>query len=199
MEKTLEHYLAAKILSLSKDDIYIDVATNNSPTPEIYQKLYDCQVYKQDKIFPEGIDGNVIGGDAGHIPVKDSFATKMALHDALQCFEEDADIRFIKEASRVLTKGGKLCVLPLYLFTDYAIQTDPATLPKGGINFEPDVTLYCVKGFGCRFNRIYNVPQLVTRILNNLDDLKLSLYVIQNEKEVASSCYIKFVALFEKK
>lgn len=115
VEKTLEHYLAAKILNLSEDDIYIDVATNNSPTPEIYQKLYDCQVYKQDKIFPKGIDGNVIGGDAGHMPVKDNFATKMALHDALQCFEEDSDIRFIKEASRVLRKGGNFASCP-YIF-----------------------------------------------------------------------------------
>jgi len=47
--------------------------------------------------LPRGINGNNIGGDAGNMPVKDGFATKMALHDALQCFEKDSDIEFIKE------------------------------------------------------------------------------------------------------
>jgi len=48
VEKTLEHYLAIKLLDLSKNDIYIDVASNNSPVAEIYQRLYGCKVYKQD-------------------------------------------------------------------------------------------------------------------------------------------------------
>ncbi|MBV9388013.1 MAG: hypothetical protein JOZ78_16440 [Chroococcidiopsidaceae cyanobacterium CP_BM_ER_R8_30] len=197
-EKTLEHYLAAKLLNLSKEDIYIDIASNNSPMPEIYQKLYGCNAYKQDLILPKGINGREIGGDAGNMPVKDGFATKMALHDALQCFENNSDIGFIKEASRVLRKGGKLCILPLYLFTRYAVQTDPAAMPKGGIDFESNVMLYCIKGFGCRFNRIYDVPHFIARIINNLNTLKFTLYVVRNEKEVDPSCYVKLIGLFEK-
>src|SRR3989304_8651915 len=34
-EKTLEHYIAAKLLNLSNKDIYIDVANADSPTVEI--------------------------------------------------------------------------------------------------------------------------------------------------------------------
>lgn len=197
-EKSLEHYLAARLLNLSKNDVYIDIANANSPTPEIYHKLYGCKVYRQDLVFPGGIHRNIIGGDAGNMPVEDGFATKMALHCSFEHFEEDADIRFIKEASRVLKKSGKLCILPLYLFDRYAIQIDPSVLPKGGILFESDAMLYCTKGFGNRHSRFYDVPHFIARIKNNLDDLKLTIYVIQNEKEVDPSCYVKFIALFEK-
>lgn len=47
--------------------IYIDIANASCPTPEIYHKLYGCKVYRQDLVFPEGIHGNAIGGDAGSI------------------------------------------------------------------------------------------------------------------------------------
>lgn len=199
IEKSLEHYLATKFLKLSKDDVYIDIASRNSPTPEIYHKIYGCEVYRQDLIYPEGIHGNTIGGDACNLPLEDGFATKMALHCSFEHFELDSDIRFIKEASRVLRKGGKLCILPLYLFTEYRIQTDPLVLPKGGIQFESDAVLYCVKGYRNRYGRIYDIPHFITRIRNNLNNLKLTIYLVQNEKEVDLSCYIKFIALFEKK
>lgn len=198
VEKSLEHYLAAKLLNLSREDIYIDIANANSPAPEIYHKLYGCKVYRQDLLFPEGVHGNVIGGDAGNMPIEDGFATKMALHCSFEHFEQDSDIRFIKEASRVLRKGGKLCIVPLYLFNRYAIQTDPLVLPKGGIPFDNDAILYCARGWGNRHGRFYDVPHLIDRVRNNLNGLKLTIYVVRNEKEVDPSCYVKFVALFEK-
>lgn len=200
IEKSLEHYLATKFLNLSNDDIYIDIANNNSPVPEIYQKLFGCNVYRQDLIFRKGIHHeNIIGGDASKMPVKNGFATKMALHCSFEHFERDSDIRFIKEVSRVLRKGGRLCVLPLYLSNKYTIQTDPAFLNKKDIFFEEDAIIYCVKGSRIRHSRFYDVPHLITRIRNNMNDLKLTIYIVQNEKEVHSSCYIKFIALFEKK
>lgn len=197
-EKSLEHYLAAKLLDLSKDDIYIDIASAGSPAAEIYHKLYGCKFYRQDLEFKSGIHGNAIGCEAGNIPVKDGFATKMALHCSFEHFEKDSDIRFIKEAHRVLRKGGKVCILPLYLFNRYAIQTDPSVLPRGGINFEIDAVLYCAKGWGSRHGRFYDIPHFISRIKKNLNGLKLTIYVVKNEKEIDESCYIKFAALLEK-
>jgi len=198
VEKSIEHFLAARLLNLSKDDIYIDVASSNSPAAEIYQKLYGCKTFRQDLAFAIGINGNIIGGDAANMPVEDGFATKMGLHCSFEHFEGYSDIEFIKEASRVLRKGGKLCILPLYLFKTYAIQTDPSVLPKNGIVFEKDAVLYCKKGWGNRHGRYYDIPHFIARIRNNLNDLKLTIYVVQNEKELDPSCYIKFIGLFEK-
>ncbi len=198
LEKALEHYLAASLLGLDRQDVFIDVAAGDSPAAQIYQELYGCTVYRQDLSFPRGVRGSVIGGDAASLPFETGFVTKMALHCSFEHFEGDSDFRFIREAGRVLRRGGRLCILPLYLYKEYAIQTDPMTMPKGGIDFADDAVLYVAKGYRNRHGRFYSVPKLVSRITNNLQDLKLTLYVVQNEKEVDPSCYVKFIALFEK-
>jgi hypothetical protein len=197
-EKSLEHYIAAKLLDLSEDDVYIDVGSSGSPTAAIYRRMYGCETYQQDLVFPPGMNGNLIGGDAGNMPITNAFASKMACHCSFEHFEGSSDISFIKEANRVLRKGGKLCILPLYFFTKYAIQTDPTLLPKGTQQFENDATLYCSKVWGNRHGRFYDASHFITRITANLNQLRLRLYMIQNEKMVNPSCYLKFVALFEK-
>ena len=121
----------------------------------------------------------------------------MALHCSFEHFEKNSDVKFIKEASRVLKKGGKLCILPLYLFNRYSIQIDPSVLPKGHL-FENDAILYCVRGTSLRHCRFYDISHLITRIRNNLKDLKITIYFVQNEKKIDPNCYIKFIALFEK-
>lgn len=198
-EKSLEHYVAAKLLELRDDDVYIDVANENSPTPDIYRKLYGCTVYRQDLAFPEGIRGNTIGGDAANMPLENEFASKLALHCSFEHFENDSDIRFVREAGRVLKRGGRLCIVPFYLADRYAIQTDPTVLPGNGLRFEDDATLYCAKGWRNRHGRFYDVPHLISRIRNNLGELNLTIYVLQNEKEVDPTCHLKFVGLFEKR
>jgi len=197
-EKTLEHYLAAELLKINSNDVYIDVANAFSPVPEIYNSLFKCEVYSQDLIFDDGLHGRKIGGDAGNMPVNDGFATKMALHCSFEHFEKEADTRFIKEASRVLNKGGKLCILPLYLSEKYLILSDPSVVPKDENPFEDDVTIHCVKSYGNRHGRFYDVANFINRVVNHLNDLQLTMYVIQNENDVDESCYVKFVPIFEK-
>lgn len=197
IEKSLEHFLAAKLLGLSETDVYIDIASCGSPVPGIYNKLFGCSVYRQDIIYRKGFHGDKIGGDAALMPLPDGFATRMGLHCSFEHFENDSDIRFIIEAGRVLKQGGKLCILPLYLFETYAIQTDPGKLSKK-ISFEEDAVLYCVKGWNNRHGRFYDVPHLISRVKNNLDTLRMTVYVVENEKEIHRDCYLKFIALLEK-
>jgi SAM-dependent methyltransferase len=198
-EKSLEHYLAAKLLDLSKNDVYIDVASGGSPAAEIYRRIYGCKSYMQDMMFPRGIHQNVIGGNACNMPVEDNFASKMALHCSFEHFEGNSDIELIREANRVLKRGGRLCIIPLYLFPKYAIQTDPTVLPKGAFQLEKDPILFCSKKYwGKRHGRFYDVPHFISRIVNNQGRLKLMLYKVQNEKQIDPSCYVKFIALFEK-
>ncbi len=194
-EKSLEHYLAFKFLELTSNDVYIDIANCTSPSPDIYNAFTGCKVYRQDLSFPEGINGNIIGGDAGNLPLPDQFASKMALHCSFEHFEGDSDIRFIKEASRVLTPGGKVCIVPFYLSPEYAIQNDPV---YHKLNVENEAICYCAKGWRNRHGRFYDVEHLMSRIRNNLGTLKLTIYIVQNEKEVDTSCYVKFIGLLEK-
>jgi SAM-dependent methyltransferase len=198
VEKTLEHYLAAKLLNFSRDDIYIDVGSADSPAPEIYNKLYGCKTFRQDIVFPKGRHGNIIGGDACAMSVEDGFATKIGLHCSFEHFEQNSDVKFIQEASRVLRTGGKMVILPLYLFNKYAVQTNPASMPRGGIPLEKDVTRYCLKNWSSRFNRFYDVPHFISRIVKNSSSFEKTIYTIANKKTVDPSCYISFAAVFEK-
>jgi hypothetical protein len=198
VEKSLEHYLAAKMLALGEGDVYIDIANCTSPAPEIYHALYGCTVYRQDLTFPEGVHGNSIGGDAGEMPVEDGFATKMALHCSFEHFEGDADIRFTREAGRVLKMGGRLCILPLYFAPQYAIQTNPAHLPIGGQEFDSDAVLYCAKTHDTRHGRHYDVGHFLSRVVGNVGGLALTMYVVKNAHEVDPSCYVYFAGVFEK-
>jgi SAM-dependent methyltransferase len=197
-EKALEHFMAARLLEIGPEDTYIDVASYDSPVPGIYRELFGCSAYRQDLIYPPGLRGDRIGGDAARMAVPDGFATKLALHNSFEHFEGDADSRFIEEAARVLRPGGRLCILPLFLHEVYAIQTNPALLPRSGRAFEPDAVLYCDRGSRGRHGRFYDVPHLVTRIADHLNGLQLRVIVVENEREVDESCYLKFAALLQK-
>ena len=198
--KKLQHYVAAKLLDLKKDDIYVDIGCGDSPAPEIYREMYGCQVYRQDVTYPMGIHGNEIGGRAENMPVPASSFTKMALHCSFEHFGGTSDMEFIDEASRVLKQEGRLCIVPLYLFHEYAILIDPCFWPRGFIraeNFESDAILYCGKDV-IPYMRYYDATHLHSRIRNKLSDLKLIIYSLQNGSYVEPSCNTNFIALFDK-
>ncbi|MEG5232749.1 glycosyltransferase [Microcoleus sp. AT9b-C3] len=199
VEKSLEHYLATKLLKLDSEDIYIDVASETGTVPKIYAKMFRCKTYTQDLSHPPGLNGDIIGGNAADMPLPNEFATKMALHCSFEHFEDDSDIGFVKEAARVLKPGGAVCILPLYLFDEYSVQSDPVTvISSGGVNFEKDSVIYCLDGFNNRHCRFYDPQHFFDRICRNLNGLKLKIYRIKNAKQVDESCYIQFAAVLEK-
>ncbi|MBI3796452.1 MAG: sulfotransferase [Deltaproteobacteria bacterium] len=197
-EKSLEHYLAAKLLQFDEHDVYIDIASEHSPVPEIYHRLFGVKAHRQDLAYPPGLNGDMIGGDAAHLPVSDGFATKLALHCSFEHFEGDVDIGFIREAARVLQPGGAVCIVPLYLFEEYAIQTDPTIAGSSELEFESDAVIYCAPRWNNRHGRFYDPEHLLTRIGSNLSSLTLKIYRITNAQQIDTSCYVRFVALVEK-
>jgi SAM-dependent methyltransferase len=197
-EKTLEHFIAATLLGLGRDDVYIDIASEHSPVPNIYTRQFGCVSYRQDLSYPPGMNVDRIGGDAAAMPVPDGFASKMALHCSFEHFEGDADIRFAREIGRVLRPGGKVCFAPIYLAREYAVLTDPAVAVAEGVVFEDDAVLYCKPGWQNRHGRFYDPAHLVSRIKRNLGNLDLTIYRITNAQAVDPSCYIQFAALVSK-
>jgi SAM-dependent methyltransferase len=199
LEKSLEHFLAAQWLQLVPDDIYIDIASWISPVADIYHRLYGCTSFRQDLAFPDGIHGDVIGGDAAKMPVPDGFATKMALHCSFEHFEGDADIRFIQEAERVLKCGGILVIVPLYVAEDYCIHVDPVTWIRRRITFDSGATVRWVHLTGLSHSRHYDPEQFFTRIVKNSASFKVTILRVENLCDIGPACYAKFVAVLEKK
>lgn len=197
-EKALEHYLASKLLDLTSGDVYVDVASEGSPVPEIYARLFGCTSYRQDLAYPPGINDTTIGGDAAEMPVPDGFATKVALHCSLEHFEGNADAQFIEELDRILVPGGKACVVPLYMFTEYAILTDPAVSIPAHVEFDQDAIVYCDTSWKNRHARFYDPRHFAVRIVDHLHSLKLKVYRITNVRRIDPSCYAEFAALIMK-
>lgn len=193
VEKSLEHYLGLCLLNLNEKDIFVDLASENSPIPEIYHRLTEATAFSQDIMYPPGINGNQIGGDACSMPVADGFASKAALTCSIEHFEGDADTRLFVELSRVLKPGGILFVCPFYIYTEAATQTDPQVSLASNVNFDEGTTIYCAERWGNRHARFYSPRSFKERIMNPVKDrFKFDFYYLKNAPQVDASVYARF-------
>ncbi|GAP96404.1 class I SAM-dependent methyltransferase [Leptolyngbya sp. NIES-2104] len=192
-EKTLEHYICYSLFGLGSDDVFVDLASEHSPVPEIFGRLSGAVSYSQDIMYPAGINGNQIGGDACSMPIPDGFATKAALTCSLEHFEQDADTRLFQELARVLKPGGMVCVVPFYVFDREAVQTDPTISVPAKVPFDPNATIYCASGWGNRHGRFYSPETFVQRIIRPVQDqFQFRFFYLSNASEIDPSIYARF-------
>ena len=149
-------------------------------------------------MYPEGIQDRTIGGDAASMPIPDGFVDHLVMHCSFEHFEGDSDSRFIREASRVLKPGGRLCILPLYTSSAYAIQTHPRGLHRQHLEFEPGDTIYVADEWGPPHARFYDAVAFERRIVWQLGDLDLTIFDVTNLEEVGDACYLRYAAVFRK-
>ncbi|MFA5089336.1 MAG: hypothetical protein WC552_09930, partial [Candidatus Omnitrophota bacterium] len=124
IEKCLEHYLAFRHLDIAGAGVYIDIAADQSPWAKILNKK-GIKSYRLDLAYPEGIRGLDIGADAGNTKLPPGFCSVISAQCACECFTGDGDIRFVKEAARILKNEGRCGIVPLYLDDSYFILTSP--------------------------------------------------------------------------
>lgn len=124
IEKCLEHYLTFRYLNICKDDVYIDIGGGGSPWADILNKR-GIKSYRLDLAYPQGIHGINIGADAGNTKLPDGFASVLSAQCAWECFMGDADVRFIREAARILDQKGRYAIVPLYLEDTCFVATSP--------------------------------------------------------------------------
>lgn len=192
-EKSLEHYVAFHLLDLHEGEVFIDLASEHSPVPEIFERLTGARAYSQDIMYPEGIHGRRIGGDACRMPVPDGFARKAALTCSLEHFEKDGDIRLFSELYRVLSPGGRVVVVPFYLFTKPAVQTDPELSVPAEVAFDPECTVYCAKGWGNRHGRFYSPAWFQERIAGPMaGKFRFEVVHLVNARQVDPTVYARF-------
>lgn len=198
-EKTLEHFIAYKLLNLKKGDRFIDIAAEHSPHNEAFSRLTGCIGYKQDIMFPPGIEENRIGGDASALPVENNFFQAALAACSLEHFEREADIRFMKEMSRVLSPGGKIVIIPLYLHSRPFYVTDPRYSVPGRVRFESGIDIHCVEEYRNRHGRFYSPETLFKRLIRpNRNRLDFTVYYIENFRAVDESVYCRFALVGEK-
>jgi SAM-dependent methyltransferase len=188
--KMLEYYVSFRWLDLGPDDTYIDIAAQDCPFAFFVRDHFGSRAYRQDLFYlAKGIHGEDIGGNAARIPLPDGSVSKMSLHNSLEHFEGRSDIRFFKEAQRLLRPGGKLLVVPLFIADTYSTVKDAGWVDEEGVKH--------LWGEGARFARWYDLPHFKSRILDKSPQLGVEVYHVDNAAAVDPQCFPYF-ALFER-
>lgn len=188
--KRLEYYVSYRWLDLGPEDTYIDIAAQDCPFAFFVRDHFGSQAYRQDLFYLEkGIHGSDIGGNAARIPLDTGSVSKMSLHNSLEHFEGRSDIRFFREAQRLLRPGGKLVVVPLFIGDSYSTVKDAGWVDDDGVKH--------LWGEGARFARWYDLPHFKSRILDRSRNLSVQIHHIDNAAAVDPQCFPYF-AVFER-
>lgn len=198
--KILEYYFANKILNIDKWDknnIYLDVGAANSPWAKYLREEKGMDVYAID--LSKGLYSELsyyIEADATQMPFEEESVTAMSLQSTFEMFVGNADIDFIKEASRVLKKGGKVIISPLYMHKKYLSTVSPNYYNCG---YADEGSIECIRedcGRGCPLGRFYDVQTLYERVIMQARSygLQVKIYSLINELvEKDGFVYLKFI------
>lgn len=196
--KIEEYYIVDKILGFDeykKGDKYIDVGACSSPYVinlrnrgiEAYAVDLDESLYKYDYYIQE---------DATHTSFFDNSIKGISAQSSFEMFVGNADIELIKEIARVLVKGGKAVILPLYLHKQYLSTVSPIYYNSG--NADED-SVECIRtdcGNAIYLSRFYDVKHLKERIIDTAKrmGLECKIYILPNEwVECDDFVYMKYI------
>jgi SAM-dependent methyltransferase len=198
-EKSFEHYWAFHVMEPKAGFRYIDIGSERSPLPEIFDRLSGSITYSQDLSYPPGMTDKRIGGDAAQLPVPDAFFDGAVVTCSIEHFEGESDIGFMREMTRVLKPGGKVLVLPLYIHTVGCYYTDPVCVAQGDVPYDPKLDVYCVKGWGNRHGRIYSASTLWNRLIEPNPEIDFCVHYLKDAEKLGSSVYCRFALLGTRK
>ena len=198
-EKLIEHYIAYELLNLhglKEKDIYIDVAAASSPWAKILREKLKIQSYAIDLDIHEEFENinYYMKQDATHTSFPPSSVKGVSLQCAYEMFLKEDDILLIGELARILMKGGKAIILPLYMHTHSCSYSSYDRFGQGHSDEDSKEYIY-YKYSGTYSSRKYDVPKLKKRILKKITDCGLGykIYILRNKNAINPQVYCHFI------
>lgn len=186
-KKMMEHYIAFRLLNLKPGDRYIDVASENSPFPQLAREQLGLETYSQDLSYAPGFRGNRIGSSADRLPIDDNWVDGASLQCAFEHFQGDVDTNFIRELARVLKPGGRCVIVPLYMGQKALNIYDPILYADWkDSQADTGAEIIAEIALGGHFERVYT-PTTLKRVLIPHIGLKYRLYHIVGKEDVFPS------------
>ena len=202
LEKSLEHYLSLLLINPRPETIGVDVGSCQSVLPCLTRRVYGVRCYEQDLEYPSGIYGDKIGSSADAIPLPDDSIDFMTLHCTFEHFEKNADTGFIKECARLLKRGGRVVILPLYICEVFCNVTGETNVEERiKIGFDANADHYClIPEWKNRFGRHYSPEKLIDRVWNPALDSGLNpcLYKIENWEAIHKDLWLRWALVIER-
>jgi SAM-dependent methyltransferase len=201
-EKALEHFLSVVIAEPREGMTAVDVGSCRSVVPRILRRAHGVRCLEQDLSYPEGVEGDRVGGSADAMPLEDGSVDFMTLHCTFEHFEGGADKGFMKECGRVLRPGGRTVILPLYLNATHCNVTGvPDPGQRSDIGWDPEADHYCqIPEWEDRFGRHYSVRALIDRVIEPARRAGLHPRVIRvvNWEAVDPRLWLRWVLVLER-
>lgn len=202
-EKTLEHYVSTKFMNLYPNARFIDIAACDSPFYKIIKDKYKMsESYQQDLVYPKGLKNDKIGGFGHELPFEENSIDAVTLHCSLEHFEGNSDTLFFKTLEKQLKPGGVAVVLPFYIANEYTIHVDPIfnLLRRHKVSYDKSARFRLRYANWYQFySRHYDPQAILERILIPCPNLELTIYRVQNFRDVDERCYLRFIGVFKKK
>ena len=198
-EKILEHFIAYERMDVegySKNDIYIDVAAGHNVWAKLLREKNKIQSFAIDLNIAESLKeyNYYLEQDATNTNFEDESVSGMSLQCAFEMFMYDDDKNLILEASRILKKGGKLVISPLYLNTHYCSSCSPEYYNRG--LSDPEAIEYLrINSWGIPSSRHYDSKNLFSRILKTIEEcgMQYKIYRIRNLDDINEGLYLNFL------
>lgn len=203
--KIMEYYFVDKLLNFDEwndKDIYLDIGAAGSPFAKYLRESKKINAYALDLSKGEYDElPYYIQEDATKTHFENGEISAISMQSAFEMFIGDADERFLEEASRILKKGGKVLISPLYMHKQYLSTVSPNYYNRGMADIG---SLECIR-VDCRgsipLGRFYSVKSLNERILTRARKcgLTANIYSLPNEiVEKDDFVYLKFILLLQK-
>jgi predicted SAM-dependent methyltransferase len=176
-KKALEFFFSIELLDIGPSDHLLDAAGGHSGYLKAVRQTRNCgnltvndHIYTGEYTDKEGI--RVVGGDIGCIGLEDRSLSKISCHHAFEHFQGNRDAAFIRETGRLLTTGGRACIIPLFIVDRY---TECWNVDHNGL-FDARAQLIIDKSASIpgadedgHFARFYSLDALRVRVLEEAE------------------------------